>query len=503
MIIFFIWILLFCPEVLMATKKDQLKEYRQRRDFSTSSEPTGTKKKQRQFKKPIFVIQKHAATHLHYDFRIQIGNVLKSWAVPKGIPTKIGQKRLAVPTEDHPLEYADFEGTIPKGDYGAGKVVIWDRGTFNNIKTKDGNLVAIEECLKNGIIEIQLNGKRFKGNYALVRTKLGDGKQWLLLKMKEKFIRKTNKKKVKFVAQEVARFGRHNVVLTNQDKILFPANGISKIDLINYYARIAPYMLPYMKNRAVTMHRFPDGINQEGFYQKDMSDYFPSWIKQVLIAKKNGKNKYVICNNIETLVYLANQACITPHIWLSKIDALNLPDRMIFDLDPDDGNFSIVRKAGLALRKILVSVGLESFVMITGSRGAHVVVPFKRQDDFDTVRAFARDIAKFCAEQNPKEFTVEPRLNKRKGRLFIDATRNAFAQTTVAPYAVRAKAGAPVATPLTWQEFNNSKISSQSFTINNIFQRLAKKGDVWRAIDKCKQSLTQAKKKFDKLRKMQ
>ncbi len=531
-------------EELMAKAQSKLKNYRQQRDFSQTPEPKASIAKKRQSKQPVFVIQKHAASHMHYDFRIQIGSILKSWAVPKGISSNPSEKHLAIQTEDHPLDYAEFEGVIPEGNYGAGTVMVWDIGTFENIKTKNGKLVSLLECFKRGTIEIELEGKKLHGSYALIRTKLGDGNQWLLLKMKDQYAHhritnlnksaltgrtmkqigaqapgkkiketkkstkpqkqnKITKKKVstkqsKKESETTVKIGSHQVKLTNQDKVLYPKDGITKADLITYYQAVAPYMLPHMKNRAVTMHRFPDGIDSEGFYQKDISDYFPSWIKRVEIPKEGGLNTYVVCNNAETLVYLANQACITPHLWLSHIKKLNYPDRMIFDLDPGSkADFSTVRKAALNIRDILTGIGLKSFVMTTGSRGLHVVVPLNERVDFDTVRAFARQIADYVAEQNPDHFTTEARINKRKGRLFIDFTRNAYAQTSVSPYAVRAQLGAPIATPITWKELEkNRKLHSQSFTIKNIMARLKKQGDPWEKINTIKQSLAQAKKNY-------
>lgn len=171
----------------MAKAQSKLKNYRQQRDFSQTPEPKASIAKKRQSKKPVFVIQKHAASHMHYDFRIQIGSALKSWAIPKGISSNPSEKHLAIETEDHPLDYAEFEGVIPEGNYGSGTVMVWDIGTFKNIKTKNGKLVSLQECLKRGTIEIELDGKKLHGNYALIHTKLGDGRQWLLLKMKDEY----------------------------------------------------------------------------------------------------------------------------------------------------------------------------------------------------------------------------------------------------------------------------------------------------------------------------
>jgi bifunctional non-homologous end joining protein LigD len=272
--------------------------------------------------------------------------------------------------------------------------------------------------------------------------------------------------------------GRRTIELSNKDKVLFPHDGITKGALIAYYQAIAPAMLPHMKDRPVTMHRFPNGIADEGFYQKDIGEYFPNWIKRIEVPKEGGHNTYVICNDTATLVYLANQACITPHIWPSRTPKLDYPDKMIFDLDPGANDFGLVQQTALALRELLDVFGLIAYAMVTGSRGMHVIVPLDRRHSFDDVRACARAIANHLVDlEGGKQLTTEVRLEKRKKRMFIDATRNAWAQTTVAPYAIRALAGAPVATPVTWDEVSSASLSAQKFTIKNIEKRLDNVGD--------------------------
>ncbi len=294
------------------------------------------------------------------------------------------------------------------------------------------------------------------------------------------------------------KVGRYVVTTTNEDFILFGKSKITKGDLIEYYHRIAPIMLPYLKNRPLTMVRYPSGIDQEGFYQKDTPDYFPQWIKRKRIKKKEGgSTNYVVGQNQATIVYLANQGCIAPHLWLSKIDKLHYPDMMIFDLDPALGtNFTLVRNTALKLKTLLESVGLISFVKTTGSKGLHIVVPLKRTADFDTVRAFAREIAKILIVQDPKHLTLEIRKEKRGNRVFIDVLRNAFAQTAVAPYAVRPKEKAPVAMPISWNEVKDSKLISQRYTIKNVFKHLEKHGDEWEGMHRYARSIKQAQKKL-------
>lgn len=295
------------------------------------------------------------------------------------------------------------------------------------------------------------------------------------------------------------KIGRHLVELTHQDKVLFPKEKITKGDLVAYYQAIAPVMLPYMKDRAVTMHRFPHGIADEGFYQKEIGEYFPAWVKRATVPKEGGTTTYMVCNNAESLIYLANQLCITPHIWLSRVDKLDFPDRMIFDLDPGSAtDFDLVRETALSLHDFLTELGLVPFAMTTGSRGLHVVVPLNRRMAFDEVRLFARDVANvLVARDGGKNLTTEMHLNKRRGRLYIDASRNAYAQTGVAPYAVRAKPGAPVATPLTWKEVTSKKLTSQSYTIKNIMKRMHDVGDPWEDLLKSACSLAKARKKLN------
>lgn len=278
------------------------------------------------------------------------------------------------------------------------------------------------------------------------------------------------------------RCGQHTVTITHPDKLYFTPN-ITKGELIDYYYRIADTMLPHMHNRPLTMQRFTEGMFGEGFYHKDSPDYFPDFIRRIEIPKEaGGVTHYVICNNQATLVYLANQGCITPHLWLSKIDKLDYPDKLLFDLDPSTDDFEAVRDAAFEFKEFLEALKLTPYVMTTGSRGVHVMVPIKRTQNFDTVRAVALAIAQELEERSPEAYTTEIRKEKRGKKIFIDTHRIGFGQTAVAPYAVRARAHAPVATPLTWQELVDRKIHAQSFTINSIFDLLATRPDPWKKI---------------------
>lgn len=295
------------------------------------------------------------------------------------------------------------------------------------------------------------------------------------------------------------KVGKYTVQITNPDKILFPKAKIKKIELVEYYRKIAPIMVPHLKNKPLTMNRYPNGIAKPMFYQKDAPDFFPEYMAMQPVKRSSGGTiTYAMINNQASLVYIGNYVCV-PHVWLSKAPKLNYPNRMIFDLDPSPGvTFQEVKWAAGELNGLLQLLGLPTFLMTTGSRGLHVVVPLKQTMLFDDVRAFAQEIAHHLIQMHPKKLTLEIRKNKRGKRIFLDTLRNAWAATAVAPYGVRAKAGAPVATPLEWNELSRLQ-SSQKYTIKTIFQRIARKGDIWQHINKKALTLTNARKKFDML----
>ncbi|MDT0687540.1 non-homologous end-joining DNA ligase [Autumnicola psychrophila] len=294
--------------------------------------------------------------------------------------------------------------------------------------------------------------------------------------------------------------GEHEFSISSRDKIYFPEGGYTKGELLDYYEKISEVMLPHLEDRPITMLRFPNGIEDKKFFQKDAPDYFPDWIETIEIEKQEGgTTNYVICNNTATLVYLANQACITPHIWLSKKDKPEYPDRMIFDLDPSRDDFSEVKTAAKRLRKLLEKqLKLPVFLMTTGSRGLHLVVPLKSKENFEDVRNFAQEIAEYLENEFPEDYTTATRKDKRENKLYLEVARNGFGQTTVAPYAVRSISGAPIATPIDWDELNTLD-SAQKYNLNNIFRRLARKEDPWSKIAKKATTLKSAKKTFSEL----
>jgi bifunctional non-homologous end joining protein LigD len=293
---------------------------------------------------------------------------------------------------------------------------------------------------------------------------------------------------------------RIKVEITHPDRVLFPADGITKSDLVDYYAAVAKVMVPHLKDRPLTLWRYPRGIDEQGFVQQDFAGTLPDWMGSAEVAKEGGTVVHPVADRREALLWLANQNCITPHSWLSRRDRLDEPDLIVFDLDPTTNDFAPVRAAARACADVLDDLGLASYLKTTGSRGLHVVVPLSRGADFDAVRQFARDVAGVVAADDPDHRTVEQRKDKRGDRIYLDVMRNAYAQTAVAPYAVRARRGAPVATPLEWDELGSRGLRADRFTIRDVPKRVAEQGDPWADMRRRARSLTRPMQRLTKLR---
>ncbi|MBO0688732.1 MAG: non-homologous end-joining DNA ligase [Candidatus Dormibacteraeota bacterium] len=291
--------------------------------------------------------------------------------------------------------------------------------------------------------------------------------------------------------------GRTEVEVPNPDKELFPADGITKRGLADYYRQVGEVMVPNVAGRPVHMRRFPNGIEGKRLDQKQVPGHFPDWIGRVQIERRSGGAiTQAVCNDVASLVYLAGQACITPHTWLSRVRSLEHPDLLVFDLDPSEGGRpDALVTAAHGLREALEQVDLEPAVKSSGSRGFHVVVPLDGSADFDEARSFARALADVVAGRHPDELTTEQRKDKRGRRLFLDTLRNAYGQTVVAPYAVRARPGAPVAAPLTWDEVN-AGFDPQGVTMRNVLHRLERRGDPWQHLDRRGCSLREARQRL-------
>ena len=793
-----------------------LSEYKKKRDFLKSPEPVGGPPHEGRM---IFVVQKHDARRLHYDLRMEDGGVLLSWAVPKGPSMDPSIKRLAVRTEDHPMDYANFEGMIPKGQYGAGSVIVWDRGTYVNMSQKGGKGITVQEALTKGHLTIQFNGEKLKGGFHLVKTR--DDKQWLLMKasdessiqghditvdqpdsvlsgkgideissvyqqipvgLRDKVIKTSQppyidpmlatlsgevkgrenwiierkydgerciafKRDEKVVLQtrnhrtinntypelvsalensqvrdfimdgEIVAFNddrtdfglleqrmriddpkaalrtgidvfyyafdlmhvwsydirllklgmrrellkrffafkdplrcsqalqgpigdnfqeackkgwegiiikdpespyrqyrskewlklkckreqefviggftlrrgddgalgalligyykgddliysgrvgtgfnenerrsifqrllafetglspfrdvkgaidgvhwtmpvlvakvefrewtregklRHpsfrglktergprsvfreveavemgvgaDVKITNPKKVLFPISGITKGLIFDYYEDISGKMLPHLYDRPLTMQRFPNGIDEEGFFQKERFDYFPEWLSGVAVTGNDGKMKtYPLCNDKPSLMYLVNLASITFHVWTSRAGDLGVPDKMVFDLDPGKGPFEEVKEAAIILRDFLAGLDIPTFPMTTGSKGLHLVAPVKKSLDHKGVWSFANAVANAIAMQHGDILTTNRKLDSREGKIYVDIDRNSFSQTSVSPYSVRPIEGAPIAWPVKWSMIGTDELGPRFVNIENYESHLG--GEPWK-----------------------
>jgi bifunctional non-homologous end joining protein LigD len=290
------------------------------------------------------------------------------------------------------------------------------------------------------------------------------------------------------------------VEISKPDKALFPASdagaAVTKLDLARYYESVAEVMLPYLKDRPVNMQRFPDGIDGPSFYEKKVPGHFPDFVRTVEVTTSDGRQRQVVVNDAPSLVYLAQQACVTPHTWLSRAGDLDRPDQLVFDLDPSVPGLPAVRRATRLVGELLDDLGLESVLKTTGSRGYHVVVPLRRAGDFDDVRSFARDVARVLVDREPDLLTLEARKAKRGDRVLVDVQRNGYGQTAVPPYAVRARPDAPVSMPITWSEL--SRVEPAQHTVRTVARRLAQGGDRWADLPRG-QSLGRARERLRRL----
>ena len=267
--------------------------------------------------------------------------------------------------------------------------------------------------------------------------------------------------------------------ITHPDKVLFPADGITKLELARYYLTVSRRMLPLLRDRPLNLERYPGGIGKPGFFQQEMPKGAPDWVGSASVRKEGGRVRHVIASDSGVLVFLANQSCVTPHAWLSRTDRLDHPDQLIFDLDPPAARSRKVAGATRALGELLRELGLVPFLKTTGSRGYHVLVPLDRKQSYDVVREFARMVAEELVRRHPAELTAAGRKQSRGGRIYLDILRNSYGHTAVPAYAVRAKRGAPVATPIAWQELEDPAMHSARFGMRDLPARLELAPDPW------------------------
>lgn len=666
------------------SKKHGLDQYRRKRDFGKTTEPAPSEGAREESRtrtasdRGAFVIHRHEARNLHYDLRLEMDGVLKSWAVPRGFSWLPEDKHLAVRTEDHPIEYLHFDGVIPKGEYGAGTMVIWDEGTFTELQG-DG-LQGIED----GKLEIEFDGAKLRGQWHMVKTR-GE-KDWLLFKTRDRYVRSadeglfpldlTREKRAKFprslkvakaideaapfddpewlfeldfagrrvtafVQEDHVRFVRGDgkalgvelpevaadlgalrctqavldgvlvrpddtdrpdaaalesalaagetdrivfyafdllhydewnlkgqpllqrkaalqsilpessrvlfvdhvvgrgeeffsvveqgglpgvvakksdapaspakaahwrklraeapaaaragsvldsiggsrrksrVKFSNLDKVYWPAEGITKGQLLEYYDWAADYLLPYMRDRPCHMLRYPDGIEGKYFYQKNVVGRVPDWVPTKRIKDDEGEEvRYVVCQDRDTLLYLVNLGSIDLHPWLSRCDDPETPDLAVIDLDPSTSDFSKVIRIAQTVGKILRGAGLRPYLKTSGKTGLHIYLPLERVYTYEQVRMFCEAVARMTVQEHRDIATVERNVAKRDTRLYVDYGQNRREQTLVPPYVVRPVGGAQVSTPLDWDELR-SDLHPSNFDIFNVPERVERIGDLF------------------------
>lgn len=291
------------------------------------------------------------------------------------------------------------------------------------------------------------------------------------------------------------------MLISHPEKLLFPADGITKGDLARYYEMIAPLMLPHIRRRPITMERYHRGISEPGFFQKDVSKGFPDWLKRVEVPKNEGTVHHPLANDTRSLLWLANQNSITIHVWPSRAPNLFRPDICVFDLDPSkEDELEVLCATAITLRDFLADLGLQSWIKTSGSKGFHIAVPLDGKADFGTVARFAHWVGKILVLRNPETLTDEFHKVDRRGRILMDTGRNGYSATFAAAYTVRAKPGAPVSAPCTWEEVERCEVGPRTFTLRNMGERVAKVGDLWNEMLKKRKSLTRAIERLGKMR---
>ncbi|HEX2675559.1 MAG TPA: non-homologous end-joining DNA ligase [Polyangiales bacterium] len=479
--------------------------YRKKRDFTRTSEPRGraSARARKRAAAPLsFVVQKHDARSLHYDFRLELDGVLLSWAIPKGPSLDPGVKRLAMQTEDHPLEYGSFEGVIPEGQYGAGPVEVWDRGIW----IPEGDP---KQSYDAGRLTFRLEGKKLGGGWHLVRTAGRGGKKgeaakpsWLLIKRNDSAAQRGSGSAIVDEAPESVKSGRtieqinekpRRFTLTHPDRVLYPEQGITKADLALYYAQVAGRMLPHLVDRPLMLVRCPEGTGKQCFHQKHPTDATSDAIRRVRIVEKRATREHMTIDDGEGLLALVQLGALEIHTWGSRAKRLEYPDQLTFDLDPDEGlPWQRVTEAAHALHDRLEALGLPSFVKTTGGKGLHVVVPIAPRTRWDVAHAFCQALAEQWVREEPERYVSTVSKAKRRGKILIDYLRNGRGATAVCAYSTRARAGAPVSTPLVWSELDT--IDPKALTIRTLPGRIAaQKEDPWRGFFDSPPALTAAR----------
>ncbi|HET8929741.1 MAG TPA: DNA polymerase ligase N-terminal domain-containing protein [Acidimicrobiales bacterium] len=496
--------------------KDRLAAYRSKRDFAATGEPRGVAPEAGQGE-PRFVVQRHRASRLHYDLRLEMGGVLVSWAVPKGPTLDASVRRLAVHVEDHPLEYFDFEGVIDPGLYGSGDVTVWDWGHWRPHPEGADPLAAVEA----GELHFDLDGTKLAGRFVLHRR--GDGNQWILVHKHDDAavdgwdpeahpasVRsgRTNDEVAANPAESwlgptddelgalealgdsgTWRVGGDAVRLTHLDKVLLPggdsAAPITKRVFVRYLATIGPHLLPYLSGRPVNRHRFPDGVDNDGFWAKAVPARAPSWLTRWHDpdASSGRTTDYIVADRIATLAYLANEAAIELHPWTARIEDVTRPTWALIDIDPGtSSSFDDVLVLARLHRVALERLGLEARPKVTGKRGVQIWIPIAPRYRFDETRAWVKALSRTIGAVVPELVSWAWRVDERDGLARLDYTQNSSSHTLVAPFSARPAPGAPVSVPLEWDELDDPELRPDGWTIHTVADRLDQVGDPLRPL---------------------
>ncbi|MDQ6697652.1 MAG: ATP-dependent DNA ligase [Actinomycetota bacterium] len=511
---------------------DPLRTYRAKRDFSSTSEPSGsvglppsadTGRR--------FVVQRHRARRLHYDLRLEIDGVLVSWAVPKGPTLDPKARHLAVHVEDHPLDYFDFEGVIPSGEYGGGDVIVWDWGTWAPVRTEDPSA-----SVASGELHFDLAGEKLKGRFVLIRRGSRSAKeQWLLLHKRDDDARdgwspedhprsaKTGRTNDEVKAQPDALWRSDRPAaeakvdlpaswkpptedelealdalgkagewelqgrvlrLTNLDKELFPGRPgeepVTKRELIRYHACVAPFMLGYLAQRPINLHRYPNGAARPGFWHKELPEYAPNWIGrwQNDEAASDETQCYAVVDSPPALAWMANYGALELHPWTSRTVDVHRPTWAFIDIDPGpESSFDDVLVLARLYRTALAHLGVDGGPKVTGQRGIQIWVPVADGYTFDDTRAWVETVSRAIGATVPELVSWAWHKKDRGGLARLDYTQNAVNRTLVAPFSARPAPGAPVSVPITWDELDDPDLRPDRWTIRTMLDRLASAGD--------------------------
>jgi bifunctional non-homologous end joining protein LigD len=512
------------------------------RDFDVTAEPAGARPDAGEDggSGSRFVVQRHRARRLHYDLRLEMGGVLVSWAVPKGPTLDPDARHLAIHVEDHPIEYRDFEGVIPGGEYGGGDVIVWDRGTWIPDQKYARNP---RRAVERGELHFDLHGEKLAGRFALVRSSRGpdrSGKeQWLLLHKhdsdavagwdpedhpqsvksgrtndevaaapeamwnsdapagqaevalvsKRSWERPTDEELAALDAlgqQGTWVLQDRELKLTNLDKVLFPPSGehdaLTKRDLIRYYAVMAPVILPYLEGRPLNLHRFPNGVERPGFWQKALPSHAPSWLGRWRNDEADaGETEwYAVAEEPAALAWMANYGALELHAWTSRGERPREPTYALIDIDPGSKTtFDEVVELARLYRAALDHLGILGRPKVSGRRGIQIWVPVRSGYTYEDTRGWVEVVSRAVGDTVPQLVSWVWQKSDRRGKARLDYTQNAINKTLVAPYSVRAAVGAPVSMPITWGELDDPDLHPDAWTIRAAPERVERLGDVF------------------------